>query len=108
MARYPIPEGLSSFRYAPTAPGRRRAPGDPALPFIISLWPMNALRVFIEMYRDGFRQMTVGRTLWALVIIKLLILFCVVKLFFFPDILERDYDSDAQRAEAVRTHLAPP
>ena len=60
------------------------------------------------MYRDGFRQMTVGRTLWALVIIKFLILFCVVKLFFFPDILERDYDSDAQRAEAVRTHLVPP
>ena len=42
---------------------------------------------FINMYRDGFRQMTVGKTLWALVIVKLIVLFLIVKLFFFPDIL---------------------
>lgn len=57
------------------------------------------------MYREGFRNMTIGKTLWALVIIKLLILFCVIKLFFFPNILERDYSDDSERAEAVRTNL---
>ncbi len=60
------------------------------------------------MYRDGFRQMTIGRTLWALILIKLFILFFVVKLFFFPNILERDYSNDAQRAEAVRHNLTSP
>lgn len=59
----------------------------------------------IAMYRDGFRQMTIGRTLWALILIKLFILFFVIKLFFFPDILEKNYDSDKERAEAVRTNL---
>ncbi|MDE6806364.1 MAG: DUF4492 domain-containing protein, partial [Muribaculaceae bacterium] len=43
---------------------------------------------FFEMYRDGFRQMTIGRTLWLLVILKLIVLFFVVKLFFLPDVLE--------------------
>lgn len=58
-----------------------------------------------QMYADGFRGMTVGRTLWALVIVKLIVLFLVVKLFFFPDLLKRDYDTDTERAEAVRHHL---
>ena len=56
-------------------------------------------------YRDGFRAMTVGRYLWALILIKLFILFFVFKLFFFPDLLKRDYDNDRYRAQAVRTAL---
>lgn len=56
-------------------------------------------------YRDGFRVMTVGRYLWALILIKLFILFFVFKLFFFPDLLKRDYDNDRDRAQAVRTAL---
>lgn len=61
-------------------------------------------RIF-RFYLDGFRSMTVGKKLWILIIIKLIIIFCVFKLFFFPDILERDYDNDTERAEAVRTTL---
>lgn len=59
-------------------------------------------------YYDGFRQMTLGRSLWVLIIIKVAILFLVFKLFFFPDRLERDYDSDAERARAVRHNLVDP
>lgn len=56
-------------------------------------------------YADGFRSMTVGRKLWLLIIIKLLVLFFVFRLFFFPNLLERDYDSDEERASAVRSTL---
>lgn len=59
------------------------------------------------MYVDGFRSMTVGRKLWALIIIKLAIIFLVFKLFFFPDLLKENYDTDAERAQAVRSALAP-
>lgn len=59
----------------------------------------------LMLYVDGFREMTVGRRLWALIIIKLAILFLVFKLFFFPDVLKENYDTDAQRAEAVRDAL---
>ena len=56
-------------------------------------------------YADGFRQMTVGKKLCILILIKLFILFFIFKLFFFPDILKRDYDSDEERAAAVRSTL---
>lgn len=59
----------------------------------------------VRFYTDGFRQMTTGRSLWVLIIVKLLIIFGVMKLFFFPDILSRDYDTDEERAGAVRTSL---
>lgn len=49
--------------------------------------------------------MTIGRRLWALIIIKLIFIFLVMKLLFFPDILSRDYDTDAERADAVRETL---
>lgn len=61
-------------------------------------------RVFC-FYRDGFRQMTVGRQLWLLILIKVAILLFVFKLLFFPDLLNRDYDTDAERSQAVRTSL---
>ena len=66
---------------------------------------MNFFRRAIEMYVDGFRSMTIGRSLWAIIIIKMIILFGVLKLFFFPDILKMDYNSDEERASAVRTNL---
>ena len=60
----------------------------------------------LSMYVDGFKSMTVGRKLWALILIKLAIMFLVFRLFFFPDILHENYDTDAQRAQAVRSALA--
>ena len=59
----------------------------------------------LRFYIDGFRSMTVGKTLWAIILVKLFILFFVLKLFFFPNILSRDYDNDADRAKAVAANL---
>lgn len=38
-----------------------------------------------HLYYDGFRTMTLGKTLWAVILIKLAIIFLVLKLFFFPN-----------------------
>lgn len=59
-------------------------------------------------YYSGFRQMKLGRTLWMIILLKLFIMFAVLKLFFFPDILKRDFTNDADRAEAVRKQLTEP
>ena len=58
-----------------------------------------------DLYVDGFRNMTVGRYLWAIILVKLAILFLVFRLFFFPDLLQRDYNTDEERADAVRSNL---
>lgn len=47
----------------------------------------NLLYRAYDLYADGFRHMTIGKTLWAVIIIKLFIIFAVLKLFFFPDFL---------------------
>lgn len=56
-------------------------------------------------YRDGFREMTVGKTLWIIILVKLFIFFVVIKLLFFPNLLSRDYDNDTERADHVRKEL---
>lgn len=58
-----------------------------------------------DLYYDGFRNMTVGKSLWLLIIIKLFIFFVIIKWLFFPNILKENYDTDEERAEAVRTEL---
>lgn len=45
--------------------------------------------------------MTLGRTLWKLIIIKLIIMFGVLKLFFFQGFLESKFTSDTQRSDYV-------
>ena len=40
-----------------------------------------------HLYYDGFRRMTLGKTLWTIILIKLAIIFLVLKLFFFPDFI---------------------
>lgn len=49
-----------------------------------------------EFYRDGFRSMTFGRTLWALILIKLFIMFFILKLFFFPSFLKGKTNEEKQ------------
>ncbi|MGN0210096.1 MAG: DUF4492 domain-containing protein [Muribaculaceae bacterium] len=62
------------------------------------------MKRIVQFYIDGFRRMTIGRSLWLLIIIKLAVIFLVLKLFFFPDVLG-SLSSDDERAEAVRQTL---
>lgn len=57
-------------------------------------------RVF-DLYYDGFRHMTIGKTLWVVILIKLGIIFLVLKLFFFP-ISSRRTAGRATRAISCR------
>ena len=65
----------------------------------------NILRSIADMYIDGFRNMTIGRKLWMLIIIKLFIMFAILKLLCLPVILESKYDNDDDRAQHVRNEL---
>ncbi len=55
-------------------------------------------------YRDGFRSMTVGRTLWTVILVKLFIMFAILRVFFFPDRLAR-FDTDRERGDYVLEQL---
>lgn len=55
-------------------------------------------------YRDGFRAMTWGRVLWVIILLKLFVLFVVLKLFFFPDFI-RESASGLGEEEFVSREL---
>ena len=59
----------------------------------------------IRFYVDGFKEMTVGKTLWAIILIKLFIIFFVLKLFLFPDYLNSRSDSEQGTEHIIRDEL---
>lgn len=52
-------------------------------------------------YRDGFTRMTLGKTLWKIILVKLVVMFAVLKVFFFPNYLNTNFQTDDQRADHV-------
>ena len=48
----------------------------------------NTFKKIYCFYIDGFRNMTWGRELWWLILLKVIILFLVLRVFFFQSVLE--------------------
>ena len=68
----------------------------------------NVFSKIFYFYYDGFKAMTLGKTLWIIILVKLFIFFFVLKLFFFPDFLNTRFDTDDERAEHVSVELTNP
>ena len=69
----------------------------------------NGSSIFTKLFRfyfDGFKNMSEwGRKVWVIIIIKLFIMFAILKLLFFPDFLKKRFDNDKQRSEYVMDRL---
>ncbi len=52
-------------------------------------------------YRDGFRGMVVGKKLWKIILIKLFVMFVILKLFFFPNFLNTKFETDEEKGNYV-------
>ena len=64
------------------------------------------LRRIWEFYRDGFRNMTWGRSLWWLILLKVIILFAVLRLFFFRPAMSGL--TDEEKSNRVAEQLLTP
>ena len=60
------------------------------------------LRRVVKFYIEGFRSMTLGRTLWCIILLKLFIMFAVLKPFFFPSHLQ---GTEQEKEAAVSAEL---
>lgn len=56
-----------------------------------------------NLYADGFKNMTWGRPLWILIFLKIIVLFLVLRLFFFEPVLAGK--NDKQKSEYVGNEL---
>lgn len=60
---------------------------------------VSRLKTIANFYIDGFKNMTWGRPLWMLIILKLIILFAILRVFFFKPVLAGK--SEDERSEFV-------
>ncbi|MDP3479582.1 MAG: DUF4492 domain-containing protein [Desulfoprunum sp.] len=67
-----------------------------------------SLKGIYHFYREGFRSMTLGKTLWKIILIKLIVMFAILKLFFFPDFLQSNFSTDQERADHVLEQITGP
>ncbi len=65
----------------------------------------NILCRVADLYVDGFRNMTLGRTLWAIIFLKLLIVLVVMKLLFFPNFLSSNAE-EGKEADFVMQEIS--
>ena len=56
-------------------------------------------------YVDGFKAMTLGRTLWLIIAIKVIVFFVILRFIFFPDYLATKASTDEQKAQYVRQQM---
>jgi uncharacterized protein DUF4492 len=63
--------------------------------------PIKGIDTVYRFYRDGFRGMTLGRKLWKIILIKLFVMFVVLKLFFFPNFLNTSFHTDEEKGSYV-------
>lgn len=55
-------------------------------------------------YLEGFRGMTLGKTLWAVILVKLFIIFAILKVFFFPDFIGQ-HAEEGEEADFVSQQI---
>ena len=60
---------------------------------------VSRLKSIANFYIDVFKNMTWGRPLWMLIILKLIILFAILRVFFFKPVLAGK--SEDERSEFV-------
>jgi hypothetical protein len=69
---------------------------------------MRTIKNIYHFYLDGFRNMTIGKNLWIIILIKLFIMFAILKLFFFQDFLGSKFNNDQDKSDYVIEQLTNP
>lgn len=69
---------------------------------------ISIVKKVVRFYVEGFRTMTWGRQLWAIILIKLFIMFVILKLIFFPDLLKKNFATDEERSNYVIEQITNP
>ncbi|MBM3419900.1 MAG: DUF4492 domain-containing protein [Bacteroidetes bacterium] len=62
----------------------------------------SGINSIFRFYYDGFRTMPPwGRKMWLIILVKLFIMFAVLKLLFFPDYLGSRFKTDEEKSNHV-------
>ena len=56
-------------------------------------------------YINGFKNMTIGKTLWKIILVKLLIIFIFLNYFIHDKSLKTEYKTYEEKVDFVYTNL---
>ncbi|AXX87894.1 DUF4492 domain-containing protein [Malaciobacter marinus] len=62
---------------------------------------MNYLKSIYNLYYDGFRNLTVGKSLWKIVIIKLITILVILNIFVYDKSFKSEYKTEKQKQNFV-------
>ena len=63
------------------------------------------LKNISNLYIDGFRRMKLGKSLWLVIAVKVLIMFGILKVFIFDESLNSKFKTDEAKADFVISNL---
>ncbi len=64
------------------------------------------MKKIIDFYISGFKEMSVhNKKLWVIILVKLFIMFIILKIFFFPNFLNSKFDTDKEKGDYVIEQL---
>jgi len=67
---------------------------------------MNVFRRVFRFYYEGFRHLPKwGKQAWAIIIVKGILIFVLVRFIFFPNFLNTNFDTDEERGDYVLEQL---
>ncbi|HOY39245.1 MAG: DUF4492 domain-containing protein [Bacteroidales bacterium] len=67
---------------------------------------MKLIRNIFRFYVDGFKNMPAwGRTAWAIIVLKGVIIFILIKFLLFPNFLKKNFETDEERSDYVLEQL---
>ncbi len=67
---------------------------------------MKVIKNILNFYIDGFKNMSAhSKKLWVIILIKLFIMFFILKLFFFKNFLNSKFDNDKDKSDYVIEQL---
>ena len=67
---------------------------------------ISAINRIFRFYFEGFRNMSWwGNRVWIIILIKLFVIFIILRIFFFRDFLQKNYDTEGQKSEYVLDQL---
>jgi hypothetical protein len=63
---------------------------------------INIIKNIAKFYINGFKNLEkLGVRLWVVILIKLFIMFAILKIFFFQDFLDNKFDNDKDKSEYI-------
>ncbi|ELH5794448.1 DUF4492 domain-containing protein [Campylobacter jejuni] len=66
---------------------------------------MFSISQIFNFYKEGFKNLTLGKTLWKIIFIKLFVMFVILKLFVFDVNFNSIFKSDKEKSTFVLKNL---